>query len=141
MPKSRGAVATLTVAASAGWHLERGTVRLVSRKGNNVQTSPALCRSLGACLIVTDAVLDGEIVYLGQDGKPLFYDLMRRRGPQYFSAFDLLWLNGHERRGLPLLERSADCGRSCRPRRRRCCTWTTSSAPAWICSALPAGMT
>jgi len=85
--------------------LEGGTVRLVSRKGNTYKSLPALCRSLAACMTVSDAVLDGEIVYLGPDGKPQFYDLMRRRGPQYFYAFDLLWLNGRDQRGLPLLER------------------------------------
>ena len=30
---------------------------------------------------------------------------MRRRSPQYFYAFDLLWLNGGDHRGLSLLER------------------------------------
>lgn len=30
---------------------------------------------------------------------------MCRRCPQYFYAFDLLWLNGRDHRGLPLLER------------------------------------
>ena len=77
-------------------YLAGGIVRLVSRKGNTYKSSPALCDSLAACLSVSvsDAVLDGEIVYLGPDGKPQFYDFMRRRGPRYFYAFDLLWLNG-----------------------------------------------
>ncbi len=52
-----------------------------------------------------NTVLDGEIVHLGPDGAPLFYDLMRRRAPQHFFAFDLLWLNGRDLRGFPLLER------------------------------------
>src|ERR1051325_10168014 len=30
---------------------------------------------------------------------------MRRRTPQHFYAFDLLWLNGRDARALPLLER------------------------------------
>src|SRR5205807_1398428 len=51
------------------------------------------------------AVLDGEIVYLGSDGRPEFYNLMRRRTPQHFYAFDILWLDGKDLRGLPLLER------------------------------------
>jgi hypothetical protein len=94
------------------------------------------------CLSVS-AVLDGEIVYLGPDGKPKLNDLMRRRGPQHFYAFDLLWLNGRDHRDLPLLEhrRRADSGRSCRPRLHRCCTWTMSSAPAWTCSRPSAGTT
>jgi bifunctional non-homologous end joining protein LigD len=85
--------------------LEDRTVRLVSRKGNVYKSFPALCQSLGACLNASDAVLDGEIVYLRPDGKPQFHDLMRPRGPQYFYAFDLLWLNGRDHRELPLLER------------------------------------
>jgi ATP-dependent DNA ligase len=32
----------------------------------------AFCQSLGAYLNADDAVLDGEIVYLGPDGKPQF---------------------------------------------------------------------
>ncbi len=52
-------------------------------------------------------MLDGEIVHLGKDGRPLFYDLMRRRTPQHFAAFYQLWLNGRVLRHLPLLERKA----------------------------------
>jgi ATP-dependent DNA ligase len=44
-------------------------------------------------------------VCLGPYGKPQFPDLMRRRSPQYFYAFDLLWLNGRDRRSLLLLGR------------------------------------
>ena len=44
-------------------------------------------------------------MYLGRDGRPEFYSLMRRRGPQYFYAFDVLWLNGRDLRGLPLVKR------------------------------------
>jgi len=51
-------------------YLEGGTVRLVSRKGNVYKSSPALWRSLGTCLSVRGAVLNGEIVYRGPDGKP-----------------------------------------------------------------------
>jgi bifunctional non-homologous end joining protein LigD len=51
------------------------------------------------------AILDGEIVHPGPDGRPLFYELMRRRGPFCFCAFDLLWLDGGDLRDRPLLER------------------------------------
>jgi bifunctional non-homologous end joining protein LigD len=50
---------------------------------------------------------DGEIVHLGPEGIPLFYSLMRRRPPQHFYAFDLLWLDGRDLRGLSLIERKA----------------------------------
>jgi bifunctional non-homologous end joining protein LigD len=49
-------------------------------------------------------VLDGEIVYLGEDGRLQFYDLMGRQ-PQYFYAFDLIWNDRQDLRRLPLLER------------------------------------
>ena len=32
-------------------------------------------------------------------------DLMRRRAPQYFYAFDPLWADGQDLRGLPLIKR------------------------------------
>jgi bifunctional non-homologous end joining protein LigD len=35
----------------------------------------------------------------------MFYELMRRRGPVCFYAFDLLWLDGKDLRNLVLLER------------------------------------
>ena len=86
-------------------YLESGSVRLVSRNGNPYKSFSELCRALADCLNVKTAVLDGEIVFLGQGGRPEFYNLMRRRRPQYFAAFDLLWLNGKDLRWLPLLER------------------------------------
>jgi hypothetical protein len=35
---------------------------------------------------------------LDEGGRPQFYELMRRRGPQHFAAFDVLWLNGRDLR-------------------------------------------
>ena len=48
----------------------------------------------------------------------MFYELMRRRGPFCFYAFDLLWLDGRDLRDRPVLERKAalrkpDGSRSC----------------------------
>ena len=52
------------------------------------------------------AVLDGEIVYLDEHGKPQFYELMRRKADRcVFYAFDLLSLNGEDLRSFPLLDR------------------------------------
>lgn len=79
-------------------------MRLVSRNGNIFKSFQELSRALAA-LTIEDAVLDGEIVHIGADGRPLFYDLMRRRSPQHFYAFDLLWFRGRDLRGLPLVER------------------------------------
>jgi hypothetical protein len=50
-------------------------------------------------------MLDGEIVVLDAEGRPRFYDLLRRRGQPVFYAFDCLALDGRDLRGLPPLER------------------------------------
>jgi bifunctional non-homologous end joining protein LigD len=87
--------------------VEHGACRLVSRNGNTFKSFPALTAALAAILPGSDAVLDGEIVCLGLDGEPRFFDLVRRRGQQYFYSFDLLWIDGRDLRGLPLIERKA----------------------------------
>src|SRR5437868_13262976 len=86
-------------------HLEAGVVRLVSRKRNTFKSFQDLCATMTACIEAETAVLDGEIVYLGTDGRPEFYNLMRRQTPQHFYAFDILWLDGKDLRGLPLVKR------------------------------------
>jgi len=58
-------------------------------------------------LNANDAVLDGEIVKLDHAGQPIFLDLMRRRGPSCFAAFDLLAVNGRDVRKLPLRDRKS----------------------------------
>jgi len=86
-------------------YIENGSVLLVSRKRNVYKSFTGLCRVLADCLPVHDAVLDGEIVYLDGDGKPQFMQLLHRRSPQQFVAFDLLWLDGEDLTKMPLIER------------------------------------
>jgi bifunctional non-homologous end joining protein LigD len=52
-----------------------------------------------------EAILDGEIVSLDRKGKPVFESLVRRQGFIAFAAFDLLWLDGQDLRGEPLVTR------------------------------------
>ncbi len=52
-----------------------------------------------------DVILDGEVVSLNRQGKPVFRDLLRDQGFLAFAAFDLLWLDGIDLRPLPLSER------------------------------------
>jgi ATP-dependent DNA ligase len=66
-------------------YVERGRVRLASRNASTFKTFPELTAAIGPALACKDAVLDGEIVHLGSDGKPQFYTLMRRHGAQHFS--------------------------------------------------------
>jgi len=56
-------------------------------------------------LKVMNAILDGEIVCLDEEGKSLFNKLLFRRGNPIFAAFDLLWVDGEDLRELPLIGR------------------------------------
>jgi bifunctional non-homologous end joining protein LigD len=87
-------------------HVSPDETRLVSRKGNVYKTFTSLCAAIHIDL-ECEAVLDGEIVILDADGRPQFYDLLRRRGDgqPVFYAFDLLWLDGQDLRAGPLIER------------------------------------
>lgn len=52
-----------------------------------------------------EAILDGEVVALDRQGKPVLQDLLRGEGYPAFAAFDLLWLDGVDLRDLPLQTR------------------------------------
>ncbi len=49
-------------------------------------------------------MLDGEIVCLDAQGRPQFYELMRRRGSLAFAALDALGIGAQDFRGKPLPE-------------------------------------
>jgi len=78
--------------------------RLVSRRTNRFRSFNLLSESLGD-LPVMDAILDGELVCLDNDGRSVFNELLFRRSRPYFYAFDLLWLNGRDLRKEPLRRR------------------------------------
>jgi bifunctional non-homologous end joining protein LigD len=50
-------------------------------------------------------ILDGEVVALDPEGRQDFRSLLARRGNPHYAAFDVLWLNGKDLRGLPLNRR------------------------------------
>jgi bifunctional non-homologous end joining protein LigD len=64
-----------------------------------------LCLRIAAVLGPRDVILDGEVVALNRQGKPVFRDLLRGQGFLAFAAFDLLWLDGTDMRQQSLLER------------------------------------
>ena len=101
-----------------GWralaYVENGKCRLVSRRGNAFKRFQDLCATIAAALPAR-AVLDGEIACLDREGRPQFYELMRRKMAPTFCAFDLLWLNGRDLRVLPLLERKRHLQQLIRP--------------------------
>lgn len=101
-----------------GWralaYVEDGACRLLSRRGNAFKRFPDLCNAIAAS-VPGRAVLDGEIACLDSEGKPQFYELMRRQTAPTFCAFDVLWLNGRDLRGMPLLDRKRALRRLVRP--------------------------
>jgi bifunctional non-homologous end joining protein LigD len=69
-----------------------------------------LCSRIAGVLGSRDAILDGEVVALNRQGKPVFRDLLRGQGFVAFAAFDLLWLDGADLRARPLSERKSLLG-------------------------------
>lgn len=93
-----------------GWRtmvrLTPGHCQMVSRRGNGFQCFEELRKSLAS--LDRSAVLDGEVVVLDEAGRPQLYDLQRRRREAVLCAFDCVWLDGHDLRELPLLERKRE---------------------------------
>lgn len=111
------AVATVT-RPGAG---EEAATHLVSRNGNDVSSAYPELASLWERVLARNAVLDGEIVALGKDGKPSFQrlqrrmhvrasasiDRLRREVPVTYMVFDLLAVDGQPLTDLPLSQRLA----------------------------------
>jgi bifunctional non-homologous end joining protein LigD len=85
--------------------IEGHTCRLVSRRGHVFTKIGLLAEEIAHTVRGMGAVLDGEIVCLGPDGRSRFYDLLFRREWPSFYAFDLLELEGQNIRQLPLIQR------------------------------------
>ncbi len=93
-------------------------VDLRSRNGLDFSPTYPELAELAAAVDV-DAVLDGEIVALDDDGRPVFGDLQQRSGltnprdverarkahPVHFFVFDVLELDGRATTGLPYTQR------------------------------------
>ena len=85
-------------------------VRLLTRTGLDWTHRMRTIAALVSALPVEGAILDGEVVVLAENGTTSFADLQAAfqegvRKPLTYFAFDLLYLNGHNLRGLPLIER------------------------------------
>jgi len=87
--------------------VEDGSVTLYSRNGlivsrNYMEVAKALEGVKG------DAVIDGELVAIGKDGVShfqLLQNALRHEAKLQYCAFDLMFQDGEDLRGLPLLER------------------------------------
>ncbi len=90
--------------------IERGKCRLFSRNAKDWTTSfPRVAHDL-ALLPVKDAWIDGEVVVLDASGKSSFQGLQNALGGGdvkglAFFAFDVMHQDGHDLRGVPLVER------------------------------------
>jgi bifunctional non-homologous end joining protein LigD len=86
------------------------TVQLLTRTGLDWTHRMKSIAALVSDLPVDKAILDGEVVVLAENGTTSFADLQAAfqegvKKPLTYFAFDLLHLNGHNLRSLPLIER------------------------------------
>lgn len=86
-------------------YLTRQNCGMYSKRGNRFTRFPELCDLLRAELGRREVILDGEVIAFDLEGRINFWELMRGRGSLAYVAFDLLWYNGQDLRGLPLTER------------------------------------
>jgi bifunctional non-homologous end joining protein LigD len=87
--------------------IENGEARLITRNQQDWTARFASVAQAAAALPVENAILDGELVVLGDDGISRFqllqsaYKEKRTQGLVYY-VFDLLYLDGYDLRELPL---------------------------------------
>ena len=123
-------LATLRAAApsGAGWvheikfdgyriqaRLDRGKVRLLTRKGLDWTSKFPNVAAAVAELPARTALIDGEVVILDAGGVSSFSGLQAalkagERDRFLYYVFDLLHLDGRDLTGLPLIERKAELG-------------------------------
>jgi bifunctional non-homologous end joining protein LigD len=95
-----------------------GGTKFMSRRGLEYRRFDDLRAEISLELNADDAVLDREIVKLDESGRPIFIDLMKRRGPFAFMAFDVLAVDGRDIRKMALVARKKVL-RTLVPRRSR----------------------
>ena len=94
-----------------GCAIGQGTIRLISRNGNDWTHQFPEVVAAARKLRVADALIDGEIAMLMPDGRSSFEALQQAiagttsRAPLVYIVFDLLRLNGASLLHLPLEER------------------------------------
>ena len=99
--------------------VEDSQLRIQSRKGNRCEQQYPELSVLPHYLNATNAVLDGEIAVLDENGRPRFSLIqpriavgdpnsvahLSRKTPVTLFLFDLLYLDGYDLRQCPLIER------------------------------------
>ena len=90
--------------------IDAGDARFLTRTGLDWTERYGSLAHAFAAAACHDAIVDGEIVVLDDEGRSSFarlQDTLKRRGRDrlVFQAFDLLYLDGHDLSQVPLLER------------------------------------
>jgi bifunctional non-homologous end joining protein LigD len=95
--------------------------KFVSRQQKDLTQFDPLAKSIKEALapLVETAIFDGELVTKDETDRPIFSEILRRRGNPSYMAFDLLWFNGEDLRNKPLGERRGYLHRVLRNLRRR----------------------
>ena len=99
--------------------IENGNVRLVSRNQNDLTGRYPELKDLARLIKAKNAILDGEVVAVDEEGKPSFTLMQQRTGfrphgkraaanaevPVLYYAFDLLYADGEDWRRVSLEQR------------------------------------
>lgn len=87
--------------------VDTGTVRMNSRSGlDYTRKYPVIAKALKT--LKHNVIIDGEVVVFNEQGKPDFDALQKYNGaetPVFYCVFDLLWMDGHDLKELPLHNR------------------------------------
>ena len=88
-----------------------GTARVYTRNGNDAETYFPKLLTKATWIEAGEAIVDGEVVAIGEDGMPDFSLLQElttaQSGRLVYQAFDLLHLDGRSLLGVPLESRKA----------------------------------
>ncbi len=88
-----------------------GTARVYTRNGNDAETYFPKLLTKATWIDAGEAIVDGEVVAIGEDGMPDFSLLQElttaQSGRLVYQAFDLLHLDGRSLLGVPLESRKA----------------------------------
>ena len=94
---------------------DREVIRILSRNEKNLTSMYPGIAAAGVRLAAGQVVVDGEIVALAENGRPSFQALQHRAShPKHlivFYAFDVLYLDGRNLMGEPLVKRRAQLPR------------------------------
>ncbi|MED1643389.1 RNA ligase family protein [Brevibacillus agri] len=100
-------------------YYDGNSVKLYNRKANERTLHYPEIAAISEYCRAQSVILDGEVVALGADGKPSFYEVMRRDGlrrmekiaavkrqvPIFYMIFDVLYADGEWVTACPLAER------------------------------------